>query len=167
MNCCRIHSLGIFNTQEGVKTRDWKKCKYTLAAHSVCQTVKPQPISLKLWANKASFNQVTCRNSLLNVQPTYFTRHLHLLKPHYNHRRSCLYTWVFQFRRKEAFETKQVCKTTVSLPYFLPNLEPLCSQNYSSFVLHRIRLKMRICLFLPFSLFLPPLTLPPFLFISL
>lgn len=63
--------------RENIRLRDRKKYNDTLSACS-CQKFKPQPIFLKLWADKAVFNQITCSNSLLYVPPTYFT-HLHLL----------------------------------------------------------------------------------------
>lgn len=128
-------------------------------------------------------------SSLFYVPPTYFTRHLHLLtlqsilenslqretwkgEDFFFYECEAVYIREFQVQKWNPFEAKQVCKTTVLLPHFLPNLEPLYFQHYSGFVLPQIRLKKRICLVLPFSFlffsFLCPLSLPAFfLFILL
>lgn len=67
---------------------------------------------------------------------------------------SCLCTRVFS-TENNLFETKQVCKTTVLIPHFLPNLEPLCTLHYFCVVLTQIRLKSRICLVSPIIFFAP------------
>lgn len=91
------------------------------------------------------------------VPPTYFTRHIHFLTlqmiletslPSYKtwkgellfflYECEAVYIHEFLVQEQNPCEAKQVCKTTVLLPHFLPNLEPVYSQFYSGCVLLQI-----------------------------
>jgi len=166
--------------RENIRLRE--KYNNTLSACSVCQTVQPWPMPLKLWADKASFYQITCKNCRLYVPPTYFTRNLHLLTLQNIIRNlttiirdlrrrgfflwvgSCLYTRVFSSEKKGHLKQSRSVKP---LFYYL-----IFSLIWSHSVLditltlcfHRLDWKREFVWFYLFLFFFSPTPFTPFPF---